>query len=317
MTITDTTTETATPSRPTHLNVAADHTAGEHVTDSDDIWWWLPILGPTATVLAYNLARYARHSDVTWPVDALAQRIGLGKSKGLLWRSLDRLDTFHVARFHSTDLLTIRLELPILSQRQLAKLPEDLAANYPHPARVVQPRPRPGRLLISLTRTDRPQQPAPSNRNNTATRHRSMGTVENDAHQLRSFTSSAEDVHRRNQSRATRRRHLTGRADSTPIGTRRDRSSAHLGASTRQPIPVRVSGSRTPTSEWSGVLSAQRSRVAVAALTGGCGDASPLTPVKPLVPRAKPCGLTGDRRRCSPCGRARHPGERHRKDISR
>lgn len=141
MTITQTTTEPAKPTRPALLYVAADHTPGEHVTDSDDIWWWLPILGPTASVLAYNLARFARHADTTWQTDALAQRVGLGHARSILWRSLDRLDTFHVARFHSTDLLTIRLELPILSQRQLAKLPDDLAANYPHPGRTVRPRP--------------------------------------------------------------------------------------------------------------------------------------------------------------------------------
>ncbi|WP_040494319.1 hypothetical protein [Ilumatobacter nonamiensis] len=129
------------PQRPTHLNVVADHTPGEHVTDSDDIWWWLPVLGPTATVLAFNLARNARESDKTWPTDALAQRVGLGKSQSLMWRSLDRLDMFHVAHFHGTDVLTIRLQLPRLTQRQLSKLPDDLAADYPHPARPSKPRP--------------------------------------------------------------------------------------------------------------------------------------------------------------------------------
>jgi hypothetical protein len=142
MTITDlTTTTTPKPQRPTHLNVVADHTPGEHITDSDDIWWWLPVLGPTATVLAYNLARHARHTDMTWPTEALAQRVGLGKSQSLMWRSLDRLDMFQVAHFHGTDVLTIRLQLPMLTQRQLSKLPDDLAADYPHPARPIKTRP--------------------------------------------------------------------------------------------------------------------------------------------------------------------------------
>jgi hypothetical protein len=57
--------------RPAHLIVTADRQPGAHVTDSDDIWWWLPVLGPTATVLAYDLARYARHAEVTWAADEL------------------------------------------------------------------------------------------------------------------------------------------------------------------------------------------------------------------------------------------------------
>lgn len=123
--------DTPKPQRPTQLNVIADHTPGEHVTDSADIWWWLPVLGPTATVLAYNLARYARHVDKAWPTDALARRVGLGGSTGALWRSLERLDNFRVARFHSVDVLAIRLTLPDLSERQLTRLPEDLACAHP------------------------------------------------------------------------------------------------------------------------------------------------------------------------------------------
>ena len=41
-------------------------------------------------------------------------------------------DRFRVARFVSTDTLTIRLWLPALSVRQLARLPEAMAAAYRH-----------------------------------------------------------------------------------------------------------------------------------------------------------------------------------------
>jgi hypothetical protein len=141
MTITDPTHDTANTTRPDVLIVTGDHTPGVHQADSDDIWWWLPIIGPTATVLAYNLARYARHADIEWPTEALARRVGLGGSTAALWRSLERLDSFHVAQFHSVDVLSIRLSLPALSQRQITRLPDDLANAYPHSARPSTSRP--------------------------------------------------------------------------------------------------------------------------------------------------------------------------------
>lgn len=117
--------------RPAQLIVTADRRPGAHVADSDDVWWWLPVLGPTATVLSYNLARFARHAEVTWPADELARRIGLGHATSRLWTSLDRLERFGAATFHSTDLLAVRLELPTLTRRQLERLPDEFAARYP------------------------------------------------------------------------------------------------------------------------------------------------------------------------------------------
>lgn len=35
--------------------MCADTTPGVHRTDSDEILWWLPVIGPTATVLAQTL----------------------------------------------------------------------------------------------------------------------------------------------------------------------------------------------------------------------------------------------------------------------
>ncbi len=101
------------------------------------MWWWLPIIGPTATVLAYHLARHTTDRDACWPTEVLAQMIGLAGNRSKLWVSLERLERFGVARFVATDTLIIRHWLPALTARQLARLPEAMAAAYPHPAETV------------------------------------------------------------------------------------------------------------------------------------------------------------------------------------
>ena len=35
--------------------------------------WWLPVIGPTATALAFLLARHATHGDTTWHTGTLAR----------------------------------------------------------------------------------------------------------------------------------------------------------------------------------------------------------------------------------------------------
>ena len=116
--------------RPDHIRVSADPTPGEHRTDSDDAFWWLPVLGPTATWLAFLLARHAAYGDTCWATDTLARTVGLAGNRSKLWAALERLDTFGVAHFHATDVITIRINLPRLSARQLTCLPDDLAASY-------------------------------------------------------------------------------------------------------------------------------------------------------------------------------------------
>jgi hypothetical protein len=116
--------------RPSSVRVIADPTPGVDRTDSDDLWWRLPILGPTASVLAFVLARDARRGDVCWPTEELARTVGLAGNRSKLWLSLERLHRSGVATFVSTDTLTIRLWLPELTDRQLAHLPAALAAAY-------------------------------------------------------------------------------------------------------------------------------------------------------------------------------------------
>ncbi len=129
-------TDAATPTRnepstkPNYVHVCADTTPGVHRTDSDEAHWWLPVLGPTAIVLAFTLARHTPRAGATWDTLTLAQRVGLGGNRSKLWISLNRLEQFGVAQFHATDVLTVRLWLPVLTERQLLRLPDDMAVDY-------------------------------------------------------------------------------------------------------------------------------------------------------------------------------------------
>jgi hypothetical protein len=126
----NTTPTNTTAVRPDHLYVCADTTPGVHRLDSEDAIWWLPVLGPTAIILGATLAHYTPGEGARWDTTELAQRIGLAGNRSKLWASLNRLDQFHVAQFHATDVLTIRLWLPSLTERQLVRLPDDMAAEY-------------------------------------------------------------------------------------------------------------------------------------------------------------------------------------------
>jgi hypothetical protein len=116
--------------RPERLFVVADHTPGLHAVDSDDIEWWLPVLGPSAAVLVHALAGRARREDHAWPTVNLARRIGLAGRRSALWASLERLDHFRCVTFVAVDVLTVRLELPALTRKQIQLLPDDMASEY-------------------------------------------------------------------------------------------------------------------------------------------------------------------------------------------
>lgn len=118
--------------RPEHITVCLDTTPGPHRTDSDELAWWLPVIGPTASILAYTFVRHTAPTGTVWEIGPLAQRVGLSGNVSRLWASLDRLERFGLARFHATDIVTIRTQLPALSERHLSRLPDQLAAAYPH-----------------------------------------------------------------------------------------------------------------------------------------------------------------------------------------
>lgn len=113
--------------RPSTLHVHLDRTRGPHRTDSEEVFWWLPVLGPTSTVLAYLLVG---HGERSWSSDELARTVGLGGKLSKLWVALDRLGRFGVATFEAADVLVVRCELPPLGAQHLARLPERLAVVY-------------------------------------------------------------------------------------------------------------------------------------------------------------------------------------------
>ena len=127
---TTTPTDTTTTVRPDHLYERADTAPGAHRIASGEAAWWLPRPGPTAIVLAATLVHYTPPEGACWDATALAQRIGLAGNRSKLWASLNRLDQFHVAQFHATDVVTVRLWLPALTERQLTRLPDDMAEEY-------------------------------------------------------------------------------------------------------------------------------------------------------------------------------------------
>jgi hypothetical protein len=122
------------PTRPGRILVIADSTPGPHRTDSDELLWWLPTLGPTACALAFVFARHAARAESCWPTEELARMVGLAGNRSKLWVSLERLHRFHVTTFVSTVTLTVRLWLPALTERQLSRLPDAMAIAYRSPA---------------------------------------------------------------------------------------------------------------------------------------------------------------------------------------
>jgi hypothetical protein len=88
---------------------SADDRAGTHRVDSDEI-------GTDPRADRHHsrraLAHHVRRSDTQFDTADLSRRIGLGSSRSKLWQSLDRLHRFCCLTFVSTDVATIRLELP-------------------------------------------------------------------------------------------------------------------------------------------------------------------------------------------------------------
>jgi hypothetical protein len=95
---------------------------------------WLPVLGPTATWLYRRLGTWVEFNDNGVEVDLtdLAVSTGLGEGLGkssLLGRSLDRLVTFHVARWQNGE-LEVRRRLAPLPARYVGRL--SLTARQAH-----------------------------------------------------------------------------------------------------------------------------------------------------------------------------------------
>lgn len=106
-----------------------------HATQSDYVeWFWLPVLGPTATWLARRLAAHAAHDPGGCVVD-LAE---LAASLGVTWhnghdgpfsRALSRCVMFGACApvvDASVATLAVRLTMPQLPARHLTRLPTSL-----------------------------------------------------------------------------------------------------------------------------------------------------------------------------------------------
>jgi hypothetical protein len=93
--------------------------------------FWLPLLGPSATLLARRFAAGLDSSPDGFevPFEEAARGIGLGAKGGkggVFQRSLGRLGQFRLAHFDGSDDLLVRRRLPPLTRTQAAKLPPHL-----------------------------------------------------------------------------------------------------------------------------------------------------------------------------------------------
>lgn len=93
--------------------------------------FWLPLLGPSATFLARQLAAGLEQSPAGFrlPADEAARGLGLGAKGGRrspFNRTIARLAQFRVIHLDAEDVLLARRKLPGLTRTQVGKLPPPL-----------------------------------------------------------------------------------------------------------------------------------------------------------------------------------------------
>jgi hypothetical protein len=92
---------------------------------------WLPIIGPSSWLVWSTVAEQLRHEHpVTWRLEDLAQAHGLGSRivrSSPIVRTLVRLQQFYLVRATESGLLLVRMSVPPLTRRQLARLPSFVA----------------------------------------------------------------------------------------------------------------------------------------------------------------------------------------------
>lgn len=96
--------------------------------------YWLPILGPSATLLVRRLAAALEESPDGFELDpaAWAVELGIGMRGGRhspFWRSIDRTCRFGATRRHG-EVLAVRRRLPPLNRHQVDRLPATLQAGH-------------------------------------------------------------------------------------------------------------------------------------------------------------------------------------------
>ncbi len=107
-----------------------EDTPGATPTDSDDTArWWLPILGPTATLLARRLAASVTDpAAADWEIARLAASFGV--QPAVMTRALGRLVWFGVAWPNGNGAIAVRTVLPPLSNAQRERLPAHVGDEY-------------------------------------------------------------------------------------------------------------------------------------------------------------------------------------------
>ena len=106
------------------------HPASRPTASQETLWFWTPILGPTATLMAHRLAGLVSSGEThTFTVGALARTFGLGTSTSRVQATLDRLQRFGVIVVNG-DTIAVRIALGPLSNRHRSRLPERLAGIY-------------------------------------------------------------------------------------------------------------------------------------------------------------------------------------------
>lgn len=92
--------------------------------------FWLPVIGPTAIMLARKLYVKGNAGPYVAEIDTLALELGLvledgGPRPALVQKSLVRLQVFRLARFDGAT-YSLRSRWPLLNEAQVARLPEHL-----------------------------------------------------------------------------------------------------------------------------------------------------------------------------------------------
>lgn len=97
-------------------------------------WYWLPVLGPSATWLLRRIDCGFDEFPNGYVLDSLATAKALGiaarDAAGTIFsRAIERLQTFGIAQQRSES-LAVRRMLPSVSQRQIERLPAHLRTTH-------------------------------------------------------------------------------------------------------------------------------------------------------------------------------------------
>jgi hypothetical protein len=99
--------------------------------------FWLPIVGPSGTLLLRRLAEGFDQAPEGYRVELthIARSLGMGRRDGpsaSFSRTLERVASFGFIQVSSPDSLMVRRHLPGLTRRQLQRLPRALRDDHDH-----------------------------------------------------------------------------------------------------------------------------------------------------------------------------------------